>query len=269
MEFHGAILLTGSSGGMGFETAKKFAANGYAIFGLDIKDPPSSLEGFTHIPTDVRKQEEIEKAFRIVKESGLQLDAIISEAGINDLNSLVEISEEEFIRIFDTNAFGIYRINKTFLPLLKEKGKFIMISSELGPLDPLPFIGIYSISKALIEKYAYSFRMEMQLLDHPVVLVRPGAVDTPFIDVSTEKLNSFVDGTTHYQDISKRFKKIVGGVESRKILPNKIGELIYKINLKKKPRYVYKINRNPGLLLLNAMPRRFQNWIIKKILAPK
>ncbi len=269
MDIRGAILLTGSSGGMGFETAKKFVENGYAVFGLDIKDPPEPLEGFTHIPADVTKKEQVEAAFAIVKEKGVRLDAIISEAGINDLNSLAEISEEDFIRIFDTNAFGIYRINKTFLPLLKEKGKFIMISSELGPLDPLPFIGIYSISKALIEKYAYSFRMEMQLLDHPVVLVRPGAVDTPFIDVSNEKLDKFVQGTAYYQDISKRFQKIVGGVQSRKISPKKIGELVYRINGKKKPRYVYKINRNPGLLLLNALPQRFQNWVIKKILLPK
>ncbi|MBO4541523.1 MAG: hypothetical protein J5736_06070, partial [Bacilli bacterium] len=94
-------------------------------------------------------------------------------------------------------------------------------------------------------------------------------VDTPFIDVSEEKLDRFVEETTHYQSISKRFRKIVTGVESKKISPKKIGELIYKINLKKKPRYVYTINRNFGLLLLNAMPQRFQNWIIKKILAPK
>ena len=144
-----------------------------------------------------------------------------------------------------------------------------MISSELGPLDPLPFIGIYSISKALIEKYAYSLRMEAQLLGYHVVVVRPGAVDTPFIDVSEEKLDRFVEETNHYQSISKRFRKIVTGVESKKIPPKKVAELIYRIHGKKKPKHVYKINRNIGLLLLNAMPRRFQNWIIKKILAPK
>ena len=267
--YRGAIVLTGASSGMGFETAKLFASNGFAVFGLDIQDPPSALEGFTFIKADVTKTEQIETAFERVKESGLRLDAIVSAAGINGLDSLLEIPEEEFIRILDVNAFSVYRVNKTFLPLLKEGGKFIMVSSELAPLDPLPFIGIYAISKSLIEKYAYSLRMEAQLLGYYVVLVRPGAVDTPFIGESQTKLDRFVEGTVHYQTISKRFQKIVNGVESKKVSPRRIAELLYRINGKKKPRYVYTINRNVGLLLLSKTPKRFQNWIIKKILTPK
>ena len=76
-------------------------------------------------------------------------------AGIYDLNSLIEMKEEDFVRIFDINVFSIYRINKTFAPLLKEKGKVIIVSSELAPLDPLPFTGIYGITKSTVEKYAY------------------------------------------------------------------------------------------------------------------
>ena len=52
------------------------------------------MDGFTFIRTDVRKKEEVEKAFEIVKESGFALDAIISEAGVNELNSLLEISHQ-------------------------------------------------------------------------------------------------------------------------------------------------------------------------------
>ena len=84
-------------------------------------------------------------AFNAVKEKGVELDAIVSAAGIYELDSLVEISEEDFIRVFDVNVFSIYRVNKAFLPLLKQNGKIIMISSELGPLDPLPFTGLYAI----------------------------------------------------------------------------------------------------------------------------
>ena len=265
----GAILLTGVSGGMGFETAKKFAENGYAVFGLDIKEPPSLIDGLTYIRTDITKEEQVVAAFNAVKEKGVELDAIVSAAGIYELDSLVEISEEDFIRVFDVNVFSIYRVNKAFLPLLKQNGKIIMISSELGPLDPLPFTGLYAISKSLIEKYAYSLRMELQLLGHQVVLVRPGAIDTGLIDVSQKRLDRFVDNTKLYQTNSKRFRKIVNGVENKKIPPRRIAELIYRINGKKKAKYVYKINRNAGLLLLNAMPQRFQNWIIKRILTSK
>ena len=264
-----AILLSGVSGGIGFEIAKRYLKEGYKVFGLDIRAPKEELKDLSFIQTDITKLNEIENAFNKVKESGYQLDNIICSAGIYDLNSLVEISEEDFIRTFDVNVFSTYRINKTFLSLLKEKGKIIIISSELGPLDPLPFTGIYSISKSLVEKYAYSLRMELQLLGYQVVLIRPGAIDTGLIDISMNKLEKFTETTTHYQTNSKKFKQIVNSVENRKIHPGKIANLIYKVSNKKKSRYVYKINRNPGLLILNAMPQRFQNWIIKKILTKK
>ena len=264
-----AVLITGVSGGVGFETAKRFLFEDYVVFGLDIKEPLEKHNNLRFIKTDITKENEIIGAFKVVEESGYKLSAIISTAGIYELNSLVEISEEDFIKIFNINAFSIFRINKIFLPLLEEKGKIIMISSELAPLDPLPFTGVYAISKSLIEKYAYSLRMELQLLGYQVVLVRPGAIDTKMIDVSLKKLNKFTSETTHYQYNSKRFLKIVNSVENKKVHPNKIASLIYKISQKKKPRYVYKINRNPLLVLLNIFPHRFQNWIIKKVLTSK
>lgn len=261
-----AILLTGVSGGVGFVVAQKFIENGYKVFGLDIKEPKEPLEGLTFIKADITKEDEVIKAFNVVKETGTKLSNIISTAGIYNLDSLVEISEEEFIRIFDINVFSIYRINKTFLPLLEKGGKIIMISSELAPLDPLPFTGLYGITKSTVEKYAYSLRMELQLLGYQVVLIRPGAIDTGLIDVSQDKLDRFVLNTTHYQTNSTRFKGIVGSVENKKIPPSKVANLIYKVSTKKKPKYVYKINRNKSILLLNCLPQRLQNYIIKTIL---
>lgn len=264
-----SILLTGVSGGIGLEVAKKFITEGYHVFGLDIKEPKQPLDGLTFIKTDITKETEVISAFNLITEKTNELVSIISTAGIYDLNSLVEMSEEEFIRIFDINVFSIYRINKIFLPLLRQNGKIIMISSELAPLDPLPFTGIYAISKSLVEKYAYSLRMELQLLGYKVVLIRPGAIDTGMINVSQEKLNKFVNNTEHYQTNSKKFKQIVDSVENKKVHPSKIANLFYRVNEKKNPKYIYKINRNKSLLFLNILPKRLQNYIIRKILTKK
>lgn len=264
-----AVLITGVSGGMGVHIAKTFIDNGYFVFGLDIVEPKEKNENLHFIKTNLKSEEEILKAYKEISGSCDSLETIINAAGIYDLNSLIEISEKDFINIFNINVFSCYRINKTFLPLLKKKGKIFMISSELGPLDPLPFTGLYGISKTVIEKYAYSLRMELQLLDYKVVVIRPGAVDTGLLDVSTKRINDFENNTTHYKYNSARFKKITNSVENKKISPNKIGKLIYKVNQKRNPKYIYSINRNLGLILLNSLPRRLQNFIIKKILIEK
>ncbi len=261
-----SVIISGFSGGMGIETAEKFSSNGYFVYGLDIKEPEENIENTKFIKTDLRDIESIKQAFEVVSKETNEIDIIISMAGIYDFNSLIEMSEEEFIRIFDINVFSIYRMNKAFLPLLKKKGKIIIVSSELAPLDPLPFTGIYAITKTTIERYAYALRMELQLLDYQVVVIRPGAVSTSLIDVSQNRIERFTDNTELYKEASQEYKKIINKIEARKIPPSKIANLAYKISNKKKPRYVYKINRNPLLLMLNILPDRLQNWIIKKIL---
>ena len=263
------VVLTGVSGGMGLATAKTIIENGYYVFGLDIKEPEVELDNLDFIKTNLRDQGSIDKAFKKLSKSEVQLDAIISMAGIYDLNSFIEMSEEDFIRIFDINVFAVYRLNKTFVSLLREKGKVVIISSELAPLDPLPFTGLYGITKSTIEKYAFSLRMELQLLNKQVVVVRPGAVNTSLLDVSTTRIDNFSKNTEHYKYNAVKFQKITNKVEARKIDPNKIGKLVNRILKKKKPKFVYKINRNPLLLLMHCLPKRVQTWAIKKILLSK
>ncbi len=214
------VLITGVSGGMGKATALLFIKNGYNVYGLDIND----IEEIDHLyfyKLDLTKEESILEIFNKINNLGIRFDLIIHQSGIYDLNSLIEIDEKDFIRIFDINLFAVYRINKIFLPLLNKGGKIIITSSELAPLDPLPFTGIYGISKTALEKYAYSLRMELQLLGYQVVVVRPGAVETKLLDVSTSKLDKFGKNTTHYNYNAKKFIDIVNKVE---------GELTRQLN---------------------------------------
>ena len=114
------VVLSGVSGGMGLATCKKLIENGYHVFGLDIKAPQEEIKELTFIKTDLRDAKSIEASYIEVSHKAKEIDAIISMAGIYDVNSLVEMSEEAFIRIFDINVFAIYRLNKIYLPLIRK-----------------------------------------------------------------------------------------------------------------------------------------------------
>ena len=260
-----SILVTGAGGGMGMAITRKLTQEGYFVFAMDCRDFESG-ENTRKIICDVRDGESVRAAYEAVKGECESLYAIVHTAGIYDLDSLVEMSEERFERIFDINLFGLYRVNREFLPLLSSGSKIVITSSELAPLDPLPFTGIYAITKAAVEKYAYSLRMEMNLLGIHVSVIRPGATKTPLLGDSTSALDKFVEGTRLYKTNSKRFKRIVDSVEAKNVSPDVIGETAYRIIRAKMPRYIYNINRNPLLLILNALPQRLQNFIIKLIL---
>ena len=259
------ILVTGASGGMGFATCQKLEASGYTVYGLD-RQEPDRLFSFRFLRADITDSTRLTAAFKRIKEEAGSLTAILHFTGVYDLNSLVEIPEDEFVRIFDINLFGVYRINRLFLPLLEPKGRIIITTSELAPLDPLPFTGMYGTTKTALDSYAYALRMELQLLGYSVSVIRPGAVQTGLLGVSTNRLDSFCERTELYSCNASRFRCIVDRVESHAVSTQAIGTLALQILQSKRPRYVYNINRNPLLRLLNILPHSWQTGIIRKIL---
>ena len=262
------ILVTGASGGMGLATCQILDGCGYTVYGLDRKQPDKSCS-FRFISADVTDSVQLEAAFKRIKEEAGSLKAILHFAGVYDLNSLVEIVEQEFVSIFDINLFGVYRVNHIFLPLLEPKGRIIITSSELAPLDPLPFTGLYAITKTALEKYASALHMELQLLGHSVSVIRPGAVQTGLLRVSTDRLDSFCNKTELYRCNADLFRSIVDRVESRSVSPQAIGSLTMKILKAKRPRPLYNINRNPLLRLLNLLSHTWQIRIIKGMLSSR
>ncbi len=259
------ILVTGAYGGMGRATAELLCKQGYCVFAMD-KAVGEAEERVIPIQADLCDVKSIKTAFENVKRITDELYAIIHFAGIYMLDSLVEMNEEDYKRIFEINLFGAFTVNKLFMPLLKNGSRIIMTTSELAPLDPLPFTGVYAISKAALDKYAYSLAMELQLLGINVSVLRSGAVATDMLGVSTDALESFCDNTSLYTCNADRFKKIVDSVEARNILPEKLASKVFCILNKSNPKFAYSINRNPLLLLLDMLPKQLQLWIIKRIL---
>lgn len=264
------ILVTGAGGGMGSAICRLLLEKGYNVYGLDYKESPATnnfdTENFKFVLCDVTNTTSVENAVKTVKSRSEVLAAIIHTAGIYDSDSLIEMDEDRFCRVFDINLFGVYRINKAFSALLNRGSRIIITTSELAPLDPLPFTGIYAVSKSALEKYAYSLRMEVNLLGISVSIIRPGAVNTGLLNDSTSALDRFSTNTKLYQCNAKRFRQIADSVESRNIAPEAIAELVLKALKAKHPRFIYNINRNTLLRLLNALPDRIQVWIIKMIL---
>ena len=259
------VLVTGACGGMGSAAVKAYKEAGYFVFAMDRREYEAE-DGIMPLVADITNEADLCRAFEQVKEVTDQLYAIVHFAGIYMLDSLVEISEEAYTRAFNINVFGAYRINKIFLPLLTKGSRIVITTSELAPLDPLPFTGLYAITKSALDKYAYSLRMELQLLDIYVSVLRPGAVKTNMLGVSTDALDVFCEKSELYTCNAKRFKNIVNKVEARHVPPKKVADKSLKILKKRKPKQVYKINRNPLLLMLNVLPERWQTGIIKLVL---
>lgn len=259
------ILITGAGGGMGQAAVELFTGRGYRVFALDLAPCPAR-ENVVPLQADVTDEASVAAAFAAVRAGSEGLYAIIHFAGIYTLDSLVEIPPARFDRAFRINLGGPYLINRTFLPLLSAGSRVIMVTSELAVRDPLPFTGLYGITKTALDKYAYSLRMELQLKGIYVSVLRAGAVDTGMLGDSTRQLDAFCRGTKLYAFSAGRFRDIVDRVEARRIPPAAIAEKILRIADAKQPGFAYSINRNPLLILLDLLPKRARFAVIRKIL---
>lgn len=259
------ILVTGAYGGMGKATVKKLCGQGFTVFALD-KKIGEAEKNVIPIEADITDEKSIKHAVEEVGKITDKLFAIVHYAGIYMLDSLMEMENSDFERIFRINLFGAFLINKAFLPFLCKGSKIIITTSELAPLDPLPFTGIYAVTKSSLDKYAYSLRMELQLIGIPVSVIRAGAVKTEMLGVSTNALDRFCNKTSLYKCNAERFKKIVDSVEAKSVSTEKIADKTLKILKKKNPAFIYNINRNPLLRLLDFLPKRLQLWIIRQVL---
>lgn len=263
------VLVTGAAGGLGEAAARELASRGYHVLAADIK-PAESAENITPVVMDVMSEESVAEAAELVSKSCGGLYAILHLAGVYTMDSFIEIEEATLERMLEVNLMGVYRVNKAFLPLVqKGGGRIAIVTSELAPLDPLPFNGIYTMTKNALDSYSRSLALELQLLGVRVITLRPGAFGDGMPKAAVRSMERMEKKTELYPGVAKRFKKIVVGKTGSAKDTAVFAKWAADITGKKKPRFIYAKNRSPLLLLFSALPMRLQAFALKKLLSDK
>lgn len=261
------ILITGAASGIGKATVEAFLENNHNVFAVDINDIDN--KNLTSFKCDITNEEQLIKVYNYINSYGIKLDAIINIAGIHLMASLLESEFSKMKRLIDVNLTGTMLVNKVMYPLLNKKGKIIILTSEVAAYDPMPFNGLYNISKTALDTYAQALRQELNLKDQHVITIRPGSVETPLANGSIAGTKELVNSTVLYENESKHFLNLVTKFIGKPLAAKKLGKFIYKITLKKHPKYIYNKHRTKGLILLNLLPKRLQCFVIKALLKRK
>lgn len=259
------ILLTGGSSGIGKELKDLCLKEGHKVFVLDIKEMEQE-ENLVSFVCDISRKEMVEKIQKKLELDNIQLDYIFNIAGIHKMASLVETDFDVLKKLIDINLTGTMLVNKTFHSLLKKDGRIIIVTSEVASFDPMPFNGLYNISKTALDTYAQALRQELNLIGQKVITFRPGAVKTPLCNSSIDGTKDLVSSTVLYKKQAGKFLKLVSTFMGKPMEPSKMAKYVYKKSFKKHPKLIYKKHQNIGLVLLNILPKRLQCAIIKLIL---
>lgn len=165
------ILITGASSGIGRACAGYLAAKGYRVYGASRRAAPSP----DAIAMDVTDSASVRDGIDgIIRREG-RLDVVVNNAGIAIAGALEDSSIEEARAQFETNFFGVFRVCRAVLPVMRgQRSGYIVNMSSIGGLVAIPFQGLYSASKFAVEGMTESLRMEVRPFGIRVVLIEPG-----------------------------------------------------------------------------------------------
>ncbi|MGD0404033.1 MAG: SDR family oxidoreductase [Candidatus Acidiferrales bacterium] len=148
------------------------------------------------------------------------VDLLINNAGVAIGGTFEAVSEEDFEWLFAINFWGVVRMTRAFLPLLKKSddARLVNLSSVFGLISP-PGQTAYSASKFAVRGFSNSLRHELQDSHVGVTVVHPGGVATSIAD------NARVPKDMHPDEIARRRATAKKGL---RMPPPQAGEIIVK-----------------------------------------
>jgi 3-oxoacyl-[acyl-carrier protein] reductase len=201
------VLITGSSRGIGRETAKVFAKNGYNVvinYNKSEKEAKSlydelNLEGYSvrMYKADVSNVNEVNQLINYTIGQFEAIDVLVNNAGISRVNLFTDITNEEWDEVMSVNLNGVFFATRKALQYMKDQGsgKIINIASIWGLVGGASEVH-YSASKGAIIALTKALAKEVGPSNIQVNCVAPGVIKTDMLEgLSKETFDSLIEDT--------------------------------------------------------------------------
>jgi NAD(P)-dependent dehydrogenase (short-subunit alcohol dehydrogenase family) len=178
-------FITGCSTGFGRELARMVLDRGYRCV-VTARDP-AKVEDIASgkgdralvLEIDVTDAVEVEAATKSAEKHFGRIDVLVNNAGIGYFGAVEESDEEEVRRMFEINFFGLSRMTRAVLPVMRRQrsGHIVNISS-IGGLRSFPSLAYYNATKYAVEGFSESLSLETAPLGIKVTIVEPSGFRT-------------------------------------------------------------------------------------------
>jgi NAD(P)-dependent dehydrogenase (short-subunit alcohol dehydrogenase family) len=275
------VLITGTSSGFGRLIAETLAREKFQVFATmrSVKGRNAAAAGeitavakheslsLQTLELDVTDDLSVESAVsKVVLQCG-RIDVLVNNAGhgIMDLAETVTMAQAQ--RQFDTNFFGVLRMNRAVLPIMKRQGSGLLlhVSSGAGRLA-IPGMGLYCASKFAMEALAETYRYELASLGIDSVVIEPGAYATPIM----EKLERGEDPGRKggYGEMAEIPEKIQAKIASSRANPQEIADIVLQVieTPAGHRRLRYRLGPGgPGVQRINALTDEVQAQLLEAL----
>lgn len=252
-------VITGGTSGIGLCTAQALAEKGCKVYALSRRaQGPAGIE---YLAADVTQEESLAAAVQSIMQREGRIDVLINNAGFGISGAVEFTPTQDAQRQLDVNFFGMVRMNRQVLPIMRAQGygRIINLSSVAGAI-PIPFQTYYSVSKAAVNAYTLALANEVRPFGIQVCCVQPGDIRTGF--TAARQKNPLGD------DIyGGRIARSVCGMEHDEqngMSPQTAGADIARLALRRRVRPVHTIGTMYQLfcLLAKLLPTGVRNRLV-------
>ena len=191
-------IVTGSTSGMGRDSAKLFAEEGakVVVTGRNeerakavVDDIKSEGNEAIYVIADMANVDDIKKVFDTTMEEYGTVDILFNNAGLLSVTPLLEMTKEEWDKVFDVDVYAALYLTQLVAPVMKEKGKGTIINtcSVASYAAHFGFVGYISSKHAiagLTKSMAFELGPEIRCNG-----IAPGAIHTAMVDIVLDTEN--------------------------------------------------------------------------------
>jgi NAD(P)-dependent dehydrogenase (short-subunit alcohol dehydrogenase family) len=255
-DVRGVAIVTGSSSGIGFETSFTLARNGFYTYATMRNVRKSvSIKRMANkealplqvIQLDVNDDLSVKNAIEEIISEKERIDILVNNAGYGLIGSIEDISLEELKAQFETNLFGVIRVTKQVLPIMRrqnEGGRIINVSS-IGGIVGYPFSSAYCSTKFALEGLSESMSYEVEQFGIKVILIEPAFVISDFHKNAkiVIKLDKAANSSPYTQTMNKMFEAYKEVIEEYKISAGEVAKVILNAAISANPDQRYFVGK--------------------------
>ena len=267
-------IVTGSSSGIGFETALALARDGYYTYATmrDTKKANMILDiakkdnlKVEVLELDVNKEDTVKSAVKKIVNDKKRIDVLVNNAGYFFVGCLEDSSIEDLKDQFETNFFGMIRTIQAVLPTMRSQksGTIVNISSLAGRIA-FPVTPGYISSKFAVEGLSESMRYELSPFGIKTIIIEPGVIKTNIFT----NLKKSTKSDSVYKDMTDKVMKGLIMMSQMGTPAKEVADTIVKAVSLENPLPRYPVG-NDAIMFLEAKKAKtdveFENYIKKEL----
>jgi NAD(P)-dependent dehydrogenase (short-subunit alcohol dehydrogenase family) len=276
-------VVTGSSSGIGFETALLLARSGFHTYAtmrnLEKSKNITEIANTEKLPLqvvqlDVNDDRSVKNAIDKIAAAAenKRIDVLVNNAGYGLFGALEDTSIGEIKAQFETNFFGVIRVTQQVLPVMRKQnsgGGTIVNVSSVGGRIGVPVLSAYQSTKFALEGLSESMSYELEPFGIRVVIIEPGFIRTNIVNSSTSAEKALDPKSPYFplmQKVKNYFKSMMENASSSSSPPEEVAKVILQAITSENPQLRYTVGNDAAAIIqarMNMSDKEFRKMVIQ------